>query len=301
MDYKKHHIYSLLFLIILVFSLTQFIFIFVFENYFIISSKYNKFDDFNEFNNNYIDYLFLGDSRTLNQINPRYVSNNSFNYGFNGVSYIESYFRLKNVLDSNISISNLVLEIDYTMNEKLLNFENGLYFLNEDISSEELFDIDSFNLKYLITYNFGFIGRGGNFIYLITKPHYNLTNQGFIAKTGNYIVPENYSSDYNIDEKIELIYFEKILNLVSSNDLNLILIKYPQTNETLLIQPFQSDYENMLFNLINKSNFEYDFFDYSELFLNNLSLFADTRHLNSVGADKLSKIVAFDLKNLTNN
>lgn len=297
---KKAIGFTLFFLIIL--FLINSVFNFVMDNYYFVGEKHKYFDEL--VNQKQLNLLFLGDSHTEVSINPELIDNNSFNYAFSGEGgYIEAYYRLKRlIIEEKIIPKYVVLEVDYSFretNSAIESFERDLYFARKDFSFNDFLNYGKISLETIISYYWGFIGRGK----LILLPFYSEDRQinslGYTFNDLNYHSPKvlNDKKIKEFEKDFEFNYLNKILNLIKENNINLIIIRYPLTPENRyyeiksLEQYNKEVQKNIEFEL---QEYDYVFLDYMEVFDDDF-YFADKTHLNNFGAKEFSKKLRQDL------
>ena len=266
-----------------------------------------------------LKYLSLGNSH--NCVNT-YILENSFNYGSPGENYIQSYYKLKSILEkSGKRPENVILFADIssfgpkTANRLEYNsywikyidyFELAKIKRNRDILS-----------KWLEGKFFSFAGNYKDiqltFIYAIKigklelhngyRPHRDFKNFALEknkakqarAKAALYLSKQDY-----FDKDITF-YFEKILQLCQDYDINVILIRIPVTREYFEeasnIVPVDELYEQIQMVSANYPNVTY-FLDYHDLYFDHPEYFFDPDHLNPRGSDLFTERLKLDLEGL---
>ena len=268
--------------------------------------------------NSTLDYAFFGDSHIVDALNPIYI-NNSFNFGSAGEDYIETYYKIRKIIEKDrIRINNFILQIDrHTLSNKLRT--NNRLFMNLMYYSQfiplnqiaELKEKDRFSL--LLEINLPIAGKGIEIIdFFKSPPDLTPITLGWNNRTEDFSLgeKENYTltriRDHFIDNDLvldsinekSLEYFCKILEIAKENNIKIILIKYPVSKEydkglkknNISIE----NYYNELFNKINNVTLNYILLDYYDDFFEHLEYFSDPDHLNFVGSEILSKKVAED-------
>lgn len=266
---------------------------------------------------NEIQILFLGDSHVLLGADPAHIKN-SFNYASGGENYIQTYYKLKNLVDQGFVPPIIVLPVDLHSfssfrtdrfdNEwywrKIINFyklaykEKKLSLLNNEINGI-----------------FSFKGKGLQLIKQTDKSKLSEIQRGYTPsddvfsklKNRRQIASDRVAShlkECEIIDPVLLEYFYKILDLAEKNNINLIFIKYPLTEEYYqealkFIPDTQNYYNSVLYKIHNYKNIL--LLDYQLLYGKKPELFKDSDHLNSAGAVEFSRLLEKDLmkNNLT--
>lgn len=268
-----------------------------------------------------LDYAFWGDSHTTSGLNPEYIKN-SFNFGNPGENYVETYFKIKSLIEKdNIKVKSFILELDtHTFSKILLIAGNGSLFnqLNyKDFMSSK--DFASLSEKSRLTILFEeeikeieIIGAGTEIInYLIGKQNLKVSKLGWQKNTKDFsenkdstLTAKKYSRHFEkdpilIEDKI-FDYFQKILEIANENQIKIVFIKYPVSNEydnELKRNNLpRDDYYKELFARIDETTTDYVVLDYYDLFFEHSEYLNDSDHLNYIGSEILSRKVADDLK-----
>ena len=266
--------------------------------------------------NKTLNYAFFGDSHTEYELNPKYI-NNSFNFATGGEDYIETYYKIKKLLEQDdVKINNFILEIDiHTFSDKIRTKERlfvDLGYYSKFVDLKTISDLTDRNLLSIrIQSNIRVIGKGGEIIsYFIVPPDLTIIENGWVNYTGDFpkekrkqlvekIYNTQFSEEKNLLEETSLNHFLKILNLAKENNINIIFINLPISYDYYLeIQKNNISrelYYERLFLEINKTKIPYSTLEYYELFFENPEYFGDPDHLNYVGSKILSQKLSKDL------
>ncbi len=265
-----------------------------------------------------VDFAFFGDSHTKVGINPKFIPG-SYNFGTFAENYVKTYYKFRRVLhQDDVKINNAVFELDMHTFSTLLTDKtrllNDLDLYSRFMSYDEIIEIKKEPiLKILLQVNFPVIGSGDEFHVLMTEPKMAEMYMGWTMKDGNFslqnkkeVAEKMHNHFFKQHERISEIsfeYFMKALDLAKKNDINVIFIKYPVSEEydQLLVENKVSrdDYYSFIFERVNFSLSDYLVLDYHDIFFDNPDYFADSDHLNHMGAELLSSRVYMDLqKNL---
>jgi len=273
-----------------------FIIIFLSLNYLYSYVENNKSNNREETawqeNKHDLDYAFFGDSHVMNAIMPEYI-NNSYNFAIPGEGHIEIYYKIqKLIFEDNITIKNIVLQLDaHSFSEKLrapdrtfneLNYYSGFVPL-QDIAMLREESIISILLKNKLM----ILGKGEDVVtYLIYREALTPIHSGWInnsktfdnedkTKLANAKLETHFNEERSMDN-ISQIYFDKILNLAEQNNISIIIIRYPVSEE------YYSEIQDI------KVDVDYD---YHDMFFNDTKMFGDSDHLNWKGAEVFSKFI----------
>jgi hypothetical protein len=270
--------------------------------------------------NNTLHYAFFGDSPVQNGLNPNYI-NNSFNFAIGGENYVETYYKIKKILEKeDVKINNFVLEIDpHTFSDKIRT-EEGLFrdarYFNKFISLDEMSKLkDKEIIPLFLNVHFPILGEGYGIVrYFMLGSELTQTSLGWYNKTSNYSNQDRtigalsvcnylFAKEPNLLENKSLNYFKEILKLAKINGIKIIFIEYPFSHEydveinkrNISRKIFYDD----LFKEIDSETKDYLVLDYYSLFKNNPEFFGDANHLNYAGAEVLSKRINEDLINIS--
>lgn len=272
-----------------------------------VSNIYNHFSDvvaaknFNEYDKSNLSLIFLGDSHVMNSIIPSYFLG-SYNFG-----------RGSETLDTTkIKVDNLIVEDD-GIKTYVLQYDLHLFSDPDEIKVNHL---NTLNFKFnktpsmVIRDYFPVIGNMEQVIpYLIYGSSNPIFYQGYQNKTK--IFDQDLSkTKYRVF--VEFVLHKKnpnsisdyisILKTLKSNHKQVILIKYPVSNQYLeelnKVENISEEYK-LLNETLDLNG--YVILDYSNIFNNSQEYFADMDHLNYQGAKEFSRIVVNDLEHLRHN
>lgn len=265
-----------------------------------------------------LDYLSLGNSH--NCVNT-YLLENSFNYGSPSENYIQSYYKLKYILENtNKKPENLLLQADIsTYGAKIAErYEYNSYWIKY-IDYRELARIKD-DRKVLTKWVEGkYFSYAGNYkdiqlsiVYRIKiktlemhngyRPHRDYRNfadepnrQKVAWEKANLFSTKGVYFDPTIKA-----YFEKIMELCNEHGVKVFLIRYPvsqefYTEETGMV-PADKLYPEVEA-IASRYNSYQGMLDYHSLFFDHPEYFFDPDHLNVKGSDLLTLQLAKDLKN----
>ena len=160
-------------------------------------------------------------------------------------------------------------------NRKLLQ----RYFINHLVFGEQFSDLKSF---YFNDYN-DLVHEDFSWITLNAKERQikalNRFENVYIAKDSDILVK----------------YYEDLITYCNSNNIKIIGVFFPLTNE-LLDLFYENKILNQKFKIIKNLKFD-SFYDYSNIFRDNQNYFLNADHLNLDGAIKFTKLISEKLKN----
>jgi hypothetical protein len=251
--------------------------------------------------NNEVEYFFVGDSHVKQAIIENEIPN-SYNFAVGGETFVESYYRLKDLIDSNqLNIKNIMLQTDvhvfFKKNESL--FEENLYF-EKFLTLKEMSVINNKNLISMYIYRYSPIIGLGN---MILRVYGNIFDEDTIIL-----------DDVELDMKItyfqtdhinsnEIEYYFKIISLAETNNIPIILIQYPvakKYHEELIKQniPYRTEYFPYILSLLDSKNKDLPLLDYYDYFFENPNYFIDSGHLKLKPAKIFSEKVLDDLQEI---
>jgi hypothetical protein len=278
-----------------------------------IEQQYQSFIE----TNHSIEYLFLGASAMHHAIDPREIPG-SFNAGYFSETYIESYFKLRRMLEQDqLNIKVLVLEQDtnslsgYMRLADQIPIEYDSWYYSQFMTLKEITTYTENNhlLQFLLTkfpvigrgYDFSIIARGKTPVYLGwagLERDFSTMDQFLSTKR----VTEQFEG-YNLQDPVLLEHYEKILSLAKTHNITLVLIRLPMSksyqNELLELGIVREDHYAQLDARAQNQNISYQVLDYYDYFINQTDFFADPDHLNVAGTKALTKQVQEDLRSIS--
>ena len=267
-----------------------------------------------------INYALFGDSHARNGVNPGIIGS-SFNFGTSAENYIETYYKLKKVIEiDNVKIETALFEVDPVTFSSLLTDKtrifDDLYFFHNFVPFAEVKRIRGVStlemLKiYFSEVYFPAIGKGEDFINIFVTPKLTEVYLGWTKEYEDYtsldtklIALKTYSKQFNNQEiisSISLEYFLKTLDLAKENNINIVFVKYPiskEYDEVLVEKGFDKDsyYKEIFGEIEDKLGDNCRVLDYYNLFFDHSEYFTNPDHLNYRGAEILSEKIKEDLK-----
>ena len=264
-----------------------------------------------------ISILFLGDSHVRSAVNPEYIPG-AFNFSLDGENYIMTYYKMRYYLkDKDLDLKMVVLPIDlHSFSSYRGNrFPDPVFwgrYINYIELGQEKGSMPSF-IKKTLQSEFAYLGGYDEMIEKFFSPAENARKivQGYLPRNGDFStasdqasmelahkrVSIHFSGQDFVDEHL-FIYFIKLLTLLEENGIEVVLVRYPVTNQYFhfaasILPVF--DYVNIMEDQLKQQGFEYQILDYHDLFWGRNDLFVDSDHLNKFGAEELSKILQEDL------
>ena len=264
-----------------------------------------------------LKYLMLGNSH--NRINPE-VMGNGFCYITPKEVYKQSYYKLRYILENtNIRPANILLSIDP------VNFspkaENDLSFdgyWRKYLDYAELAREHN-DPGYFVNWAAGnFFSYVGNYKYVYMSLQF--FNYDFTQIRNGYFPPRNYKNfarepnrdlkGYEIASAYlasyakqsvlgETTYYCKILDLCRQNNIRLILLWMPMTDEYLKAANRLVDLDKLdhdILELTRQHNVDYRLFDFRNQFSGQPSYFFNADHVNPAGAAIISRKIKEELE-----
>ena len=318
-DKKKFFLNSVifLFLIFLIWISLSLFYLHFIEPKKTVYVSWSQWEDFKKtLPNNTLSYAFFGDSHTKQSIFPL---NDSFNFGSSDERYEETYFKLKKLYEKNITIKNVVFELD---SHTFSSFNKKKLFRNERFYTRflPLKNISALKKKAyytsLLEYYLVIPSKGKDFLYFfmnkrltpIEKGWSNVTlvsSESSLKELSDKIVAYQFRRNNSIFvDNQTLKYFLKTISLAEDKGANIVFIKYPVSKYYDLSLKKRNlsreSYYNFIFKSINDTlKKEYYVLDYYDYYFNlSPKYFADPHHLNSYISLNFSKVVFSDLKKL---
>lgn len=285
--------------------------------------------------NENIDVMFLGSSRTYCDVDAPYLSENLdkniFNIASNSVTYISLYHLLIELCKSNkpekvfLEVSSVNFKRDRGTEDSYIfqslsgenqeHYKNAISFNYQKLG---IFDFVNYlnnfangkftqNIAYKLKNDYS-IGSGINSNKITYKGHgYSYYNLNFVGK--NIQLPKSYftngefwgENSFNSDA---LEYFLKIIDYCKNNNIDIVLYSLPYPQE--IIEKYYDgfvDFDNSLKRII-KDFTDITYLDFSkikpEYMELSLDYFYDVNHCNGKGAEMLTPII-YDIYNELEN
>ncbi|MBT3208196.1 MAG: hypothetical protein HN704_03600 [Bacteroidetes bacterium] len=262
-------------------------------------------------------YLLIGDSHVQNAVNPQ-IFKSSFNYSSPNENYIQTYYRLKFLIENRINIpEKIILPLDLS---------SFTYFRSER------FKYDSYWIKYIDYFELNnvkkesnknnnnkyikkwvgakFFSYAGQFDFLTTlilakeskfseeylgyKPRYadfsnKMHNLKKIKDRVRLYFPDNRIFDADL-----AMYFEKILKICEENNIELLLFRMPLTQQYYngVADIFDIDnYYAKIIEITKKYDNVVEVPDYQKVFFEHPEYFRNPDHMNHTGASIFSEML----------
>lgn len=269
-----------------------------------------------------LKFLALGNSH--NCINT-HILDKSFNYGSPSENYIQSYYKLKHILENTGKKPEyLLLQSDLSSyGEKISNrYEYNSYWIKyiDYMELAEVKDDRGILTKWIEGKFFSYAGNYKDIqlsiVYRVKmknlemyngyRPHRDYKN--FADETNKRKTAWNkaqliLSGDVYFDNAIKH-YFDKMMQLCQEHNVKVVLIRYPLTKEfdeeEKKIVPADKLY-NEVESLASRYNIYQGTFDYHNLYFDNPEYFFDPDHLNIQGSDLLTERLKKDIEVLESN
>jgi len=286
--------------------------------HFVVHNILNRAVDkqFEEYNDT-LQYLSVGNSH--NCINT-YILENSFNYGAPGETYIQTYYKLKHILErSGKKPKNLILFTDISSFGPMIanRMEYNSYWIKY-IDYLELARIKKSRAVLSKWLEGKFFSYAGNYreiqlsiIYRIKIKHFelhhgyrphrdykNFAEEKDKRKKGKERAKLYLSREVYFDDLMK-IYFEMIMGLCNEHGVNVILVRIPVTNEYFeeasKVVPVDKLYGEVEQSFVNYPNVTH-VLDYHDLYFDHPEYFFDADHLNPEGSDLFTERLKKDLE-----
>ena len=306
----KHIVFFLL-----VFITINFIAVYAFKkvvvNKTLLMKKEEQFKDYSDT----LKYLCLGDSRIQNAVDTR-ILDNCFNFSSANESYIQTYYKLKKLIEEGYKPQVVILPIDQTsFSEKYAGrFKYNYYW----IKYIDFFEVARRNrdwqtaFKYVQGKFFPYVGEYKLVNNFLTKGNKNTADymiNGFKPRYKDFANDSNpfltgqlkarlYLKEGTYWNEIVVSYFKDLLRIANENNIKVYILKMPMTKGYLEgIKEFVKDDD--FYKKLNLLLAEYDhvtLLDYEKVFINDNSCFWNPDHLNYKGSQLFSKQLKKDLR-----
>jgi hypothetical protein len=255
------------------------------------STNTNRFQYFRNQKNKKFDYLFVGSSRVVNDINPITIDSllhvKTINFGIMDARPKDILTILKLLKAYHIQSGKVFIQTDYYYNNS--DKSNFLYvemlpYINENniISNYYLNDIDFFELKYIPFYRY-------------CKNNFNLGLRNIISSTIKKKNGLNSTKGFEPLFGNETSFWVRELpkKIVKNNKYNSEMLTYLEKNKLnhqFFISPFRRDTKNISYLTLLKKQYN-NIWDFSAS-ISNVNYFKNGYHLNENGAKKFSVLLS---------
>jgi arsenate reductase-like glutaredoxin family protein len=255
----------------------------------------------------------LGTSHTNYGKEMNKINHKMFDYGSSYTYPIVMYQKIKMLINLNPKLKYLLIEADYHQFYEYSFTEGTIYtkyaFLLQDMKTgyEDLFY--SLNKEIAPTLHKRIIQKiqqsGEAAILKIDtqqereKNWSKLTQPQRDAKNTSRYNSFKFSNNKKMN-KYSVDYYQKTIELAQKNNIEVILIRNPLSNEYLnnMYPKMKTDVNRLIDKLSKKYNLKK--FDYRYIFKDKQNLFANMDHLNKNGIQKFAKILTNDIITKTN-
>ena len=189
-------------------------------------------------------FLIVGDSHILFSVNPDYF-HNSFNYAGGNENYIQTYYKLKDIVEKQKKIPEFILlPIDPSSfcafrSERFINDAYWIRYVNFiEVSREKR------NYHYLYRYFMArFASYAGNYAYLYNfinplSSYFNSEHSGFVPRHDNFKLDRNkeksarhqallYLGDHKYFDHDMEVYFCRMMDLCKNHGIGVFLVRIP--------------------------------------------------------------------------
>lgn len=265
--------------------------------------------DFYDYEQN-IPFLIMGDSHSQAALNPDVIGT-AFNFSSAGENYMQSYYKLKHILEhQSKNIETILLPIDlHSFSSFRSTGDLTHYYWVQYIDYIELGlvsgDLFLCLLQAMIAKLFPYAGQVEFILRFLCDdlPHTTML-KGYVPNEGDLSKREHRSreakkrAEYHFKnarymDKVLFHYFQKTIDLCSTYKIKVVLVKFPVSSEyyyyaSQLIS-IESIYEKINAEIDNKPDVRV--MDYQKEFFGKDYLFCNADHLNPLGAEKLSESI----------
>ncbi|MCF8372385.1 MAG: hypothetical protein K9H64_12225 [Bacteroidales bacterium] len=286
---------------------------------------YNKTDNarkekqFEEYHGK-LKYLFLGDSHSQNTIDPSLIPN-SFNFSSANENYIQTYFKLKGIVNElGRKPEYVVLPVDLS---SFSSFRTGRFFnasllltfadyLEISIYEKDFAYIQTWleNEFFMYAGNYTTISR-----FLRSRNDFSNMKLGFKGRTGNLLDQVDvreacekkaklYLDGYDPFDAILRDYFVRILDFCQKQDIKVYLMKMPLAKEYVeACNKYFSvdDYYQKIYALSSRYPSVKNIFDFQDYFFGQQHFLRNPDHANMEGAQVFSTMLAKELAKFEND
>jgi len=268
-----------------------------------------KSESFKSKNQSHPIWIF-GDSHPMLGLDPAYLPG-SFNFATTSENYFLNFIKLKNLLDKNSPPEILILPAElhsfskqgkalilgHELDDLFWSQEINWKFINEDSLSPE------FKRWWISAWYFPYAGQFYRISSLWKKAPYNIDSHGFTGiqnrfsdlpgKEQKVQIEERLSSHFGNYEEVDnfqIDYLRKIKSLCKRKAIEIVFIEFP-VNKDYLIGCQRKKNLVRVDSVIKSETKDFMVLHYREVFKNQTELFSDPDHLNTKGAELISRKV----------
>ena len=250
----------------------------------------------------------MGDSHPMMAINPAFIPG-SFNQGATSEYYFLTLLKLKGMLKEFAPPEMLVLPLDMHSfsaqgNALLLQHELDDVFWARLIDPVELLQSglpSAWMRWYLSARFFPYAGQYYRLLAFLKKEPYQMDSAGFVSSEEDFskLSPEErqlaaesrfkaHFGKYPPVDSLQLTAFSGIVSLCRSNNIRLLLLSYPLSDEYRRCAEHQPGLQSLSY-LTDSIKASHCHLDFSRFFSGKPGFFSDPDHLNLRGATLLSR------------
>jgi hypothetical protein len=254
------------------------------------------------------EVIIVGSSRAQHHYIPSIITDSlgltCYNMGSGGQNIYYSYGIIKSILQR-YSPKVILLElmyIDYAITDAAHNTDNLSLFLPYCKYNETLNEVINlrgpFEKVKLLSQAYPFNSMATDIVYSFVKRDKNVyfANNGYVPIEGEISLP--LEKFVNKDElKVDTLktkYIEKTIDLCNYHKVRLIIIVSPTFRDS----EGKTSSVKIVQRIASKAGIEFWNYELDSLFLFEKTLFKDVSHLNHIGAEKYTRIVAGRIKNM---
>lgn len=262
-------------------------------------------------------YLMIGSSH--NCVNPQ-ILGNSFNYATPNENYIKNYYKLKSLLENkNIYPEYIILNNELPLFSPFAStrFKYDSYWIKYvdyfELAREK--NDNDYIYKWLEGNYFSYVGKFKEILmslYLLSDTNKVINGyrqppdlKNFADRKKSMEIARSrailYLSDFKHLNEEMLEYFNKIMSLCRENNIKVVLLSMPVSNEyynatfeVANVEHLNNEVDSVVGlykDMAIQLNYEKVFFDHPEYFYN-------PDHLNPMGADSVSRLIKKDLEQM---
>lgn len=261
--------------------------------------------------------LIIGDSHSEEGIDTN-ILNNAINFSSSAESYLQNFYKLQaSIQEAKGTIRVVILPYDiHSFNSKQTDRPiTNRYYWKRYIDFSEV-GIKTHKLsEYLqerFLAEFAYLeGDKAAFDILLSKINRTKEHHGYGIKKINplfhnpnrnvvSIASRHFEGGKALDE-VQIEYFLRILRLCEQNNISVVLIKFPVTEDYYEEASRYVDteaYYGQLDNTIEEGGYKVFILNYQKLFFGKHLYFINSDHLNSFGAQAISEIIKADVSSI---
>ncbi|MEM7129580.1 MAG: hypothetical protein AAF702_24820 [Chloroflexota bacterium] len=291
---------------------------FIFNNVILSQTGLAKKDKNLRLHNHLVDTLVLGDSHSLNNIAPTLLSDSTFNLAVGGLSYMQTYYRLKHYLENEDNGSLQVIILPYDLHSFSSNRANNIVerpyywkkyidYVEYGLQTNTLLRAIQIRIVGEIPYLSGFTDT----VRFLKANYQRQVNEDILSSIrGDFSKSKNpeaqaaarakeHFGGHDVLDSTAIYYFDRIMSIATTANLQVVLIKHPVSHEYYVAASRFVNTGEFYDRLATLTTSKYDVIvlDHQKTYFDQNDLFVNSDHLNVEGRRRFTYTIRDELSN----